>query len=81
LRTAAVFNETDYMRGVSSRVMAGLVIKGGTGFCDVLLDTNTIEKSEYTEDTNVYKPYTEITSGNIATDIINKDNSDIFIPA
>jgi DNA-directed RNA polymerase beta' subunit len=81
LRTAAVFNETDYMRGVSSRVMAGLVIKGGTGFCDVLLDTNTIEKSEYTEDTNVYKPYTEITSGNIATDIINKDNSEIFIPA
>lgn len=81
LRTAAVFGETDHMRGVSSRVMGGLVIKGGTGFCDVLLDTNMIEKSEYTEDTNVYKPYTEITSGNIATDIINKDNSEIFIPA
>lgn len=80
LITAAVFGEVDYMRCVSSRVMAGLVVKGGTGFCDVLLDTNMIAKSSYTDESNVYGQFTEITTENIASDIINKGNSDIFMP-
>lgn len=77
--TAAVFNETDNIRGVSSKVMCGQVIKGGTGFCDVIIDTEMIQNSEYTED-NKYKRFTEILTDNIAKDIINKDNDDIFIP-
>ncbi len=77
--TASVFNETDSMHGVSSRIMCGQVIKGGTGYCDVILDTELVEKSEYTEE-NKYKQYTEIISDNIAKDIINKDNEDIFMP-
>ena len=77
--TASVFNETDNMRGVSSRVMCGQVIRGGTGYCDVILDTELIEKSEYTED-NKYKQFTEIITDNIAKDIVNKDNEEIFMP-
>lgn len=77
--SAAVFNETDHMRGVSSRVMCGQVIKGGTGYCDVILDTEMIEKSEYTEE-NKYKQYKEIITDNIAKDIINRDNEEIFMP-
>ena len=77
--TASVFNESDYMRGVSSRVMAGQVIKGGTGYCDVILDTELIEKSEYTEE-NKYKQFKEIISDNIAADIVNRDNENIFMP-
>jgi DNA-directed RNA polymerase II subunit RPB1 len=77
--TAAVFNETDNIKGVSSRVMCGQVIKGGTGYCDVILDTDMIEKSEYTEE-NKYKQFTEILTDNIAKDIINKDNDNVFIP-
>jgi DNA-directed RNA polymerase II subunit RPB1 len=77
--TASIFNETDYMRGVSSRVMTGQVIKGGTGYCDVILDTELIEKSEYTEE-NKYKQFKEIIADNIAADIINRDNEDIFMP-
>jgi DNA-directed RNA polymerase II subunit RPB1 len=77
--TASVFNETDNIKGVSSRVMCGQVIKGGTGYCDVIVDTEMIEKSEYTED-NKYKQFSEIITDNIAKDIINKDNDNIFIP-
>lgn len=50
LINSAVFNEIDHMNGVSSRVMAGLVIKGGTGYCDIILDTDMIQNSEFTED-------------------------------
>jgi len=77
--TASVFNETDHMTGVSSRIMCGQVIKGGTGFCDVILDLDMIEKSEYVEE-NKYKDYTEILTDNIAVDIVNKDNENIFMP-
>ena len=77
--TASVFNETDNMRGVSSRVMCGQVIRGGTGYCDVILDTDMIEKSEYTEE-NKYKQHIDILTDNVAKDIINKDNENIFIP-
>ena len=76
---ASVFNETDHMLGVSSRVMCGQVIKGGTGYCDVILDTELIEKSEYTEE-NKYKQFKEILTDNIANDIVNKDNEEIFMP-
>ena len=34
------------MRSVSSRIMAGLAIKGGTGLCDLSLNVNMIENSE-----------------------------------
>jgi len=77
--TAAVFNETDNINGVSSRVMCGQVIKGGTGYCDVIVDTELIEKSEYIEE-NKYKQFTEILTDNIAKDIINKENDNVFIP-
>lgn len=82
LLTASVFGEIDTMRSVSSRIMAGLVIKGGTGMCDVLLDTELLENSEYTEDLeqNYKKTYNEVSESTIIDDTINKDNDDIFIP-
>jgi len=78
--TAGVFGETDHMRGVSSRIMGGLVIKGGTGFCDVIIDTNQIEKSEYSDTSNNYRTHTDIRVDDIAKDIINQDSEDMFIP-
>ena len=78
--TAGVFGETDHMKGVSSRVMAGLVIKGGTGYCDVILDTNTIEKSEYSDETNKYRTHIEIQTDGVAKDIMKNDTGDMFIP-
>jgi len=82
LLTSAVFGETDYMKSVSSRIMAGLVIKGGTGICDIILDTNMIEKSEQQEDIGekYKKTYTDISSNVVMDDVIKKENDDIFIP-
>ena len=78
--TAGLFGEIDSMKGVSSRMIGGLVIKGGTGFCDVILDTNMIEKSEYNGE-NKYRSYTDIVSDVIAKDIINNDvEENMFIP-
>ena len=78
LITAAVFNEVDHMKSVSSRIMAGLCIKGGTGLCDVILDTDLLENSEYTTDIGLLynKTYTEITTNLQTNDI----EDDIFIP-
>lgn len=47
---AAIFNEKDSMKSVSSRIAIGRVIPGGTGGFDLLLDTKKLENSEYTED-------------------------------
>lgn len=80
LINAAFYGESDHMKGISSRVMAGMCIKGGTGLPEVILDTNTIEKSEYTGENKYYKAFNEIATSNIATDIINKEDEDIFMP-
>ena len=47
---AALFNEKDQMKSVSSRIAIGRVISGGTGVFDLVLDTKKLENSEYTED-------------------------------
>ena len=49
LFNAAIFGETDHMTSVSSRIMAGQRILGGTGSFDILLDTNKIEEMAYEE--------------------------------
>jgi DNA-directed RNA polymerase II subunit RPB1 len=46
LLNAAMFNETDHMRSVSSRIMGGLTIKGGTCLCELIMDNNMLENSE-----------------------------------
>ena len=47
---AALFNEKDNMKSVSSRIALGAVIQGGTGSFELLLDIKKLEESEYTED-------------------------------
>lgn len=78
--TAGVFGETDHMKGVSSRIMAGLAIKGGTGYCDVILDTSAIEKSEYSDETNKYRTHMEILTDGVAKDIMKNETGEMFIP-
>lgn len=79
---AAVFGEVDKMRSVSSRIMAGLAIKGGTGLCNVILDTNLLEKSEYTEDIEqkFKKTYNELGENAIMKDVIKKEADEMFLP-
>ena len=84
LITASAFGEVDHMRSVSSRIMAGRCFKGGTGLCDILIDNELIENSEYNnqlnEVLNLKKDQIEI---NTAIESFNKleiNNDDIFIP-
>ena len=78
LITAAVFNEVDYMKSVSSRIMAGLCIKSGTGLCNLILDKDLLENSEYTTDiSHLYnRTYKDITSSLQTQEI----DDEIFIP-
>jgi DNA-directed RNA polymerase II subunit RPB1 len=81
LITASVFGEIDHMKGMSSRIMAGAVIKGGTGYCDVVLNTDMIENSESSNYNDYQEDFNEITTSTIASDIINQKNSTgFFIP-
>ena len=78
LITAAVFNEVDHMKSVSSRIMAGLCIKGGTGLCNLILDRDLLENSEYTIDIGqLYKKtYDDI----IPIQSKQEIDTDVFIP-
>ena len=49
LLLASAFNEIDHLRSVSSRIMVGRCIKGGTGLCDLLVDIDMLENSELDE--------------------------------
>jgi len=80
LLIASVYGETDYMRSVSSRIMTGAVIKGGTGFCEIEFDTELVEKSEHVDGIDYMKKFTELHENTLAKDIIEKKDDDIFIP-
>ena len=82
LLTAAAFNEVDYLRGVSSRIMVGKCIKGGTGLCDLLIDVNLIENAEINNEYEDRLSSKTITNNNILQDLINNidENSNIFVP-
>ncbi len=80
---AAIFNEKDSTNSVSSRILLGKVIPGGTGAFELLLDSEKIEKSEYTKDETGGRP----TFGMLEEDPLFKDvvkygftKNDIFIP-
>ena len=67
LWAAAVFGESDHMRGVSSRIMAGALIRGGTGLCDLSLNTQMIEniKTEVIQNTN----FVDVQQNSIIADV------------
>ena len=45
---AAIFNEVDKLNSVSSKIMVGQVIPGGTGAFNLSIDTEKLINSEYT---------------------------------
>ena len=80
---AAIFNEKDHMKSISSRIAVGRVISGGTGCFDLLLDTKKLENSEYVEDEACGRiTYIPLEEEPLIKDIIKYDNDkhDFFIP-
>jgi len=78
LITAAVFNEVDHMKSVSSRIMAGLCIKGGTGLCNLVLDRDLLENSEYTVD--IGQLYNKTFDDIVPTQSKQEVDTEVFIP-
>lgn len=72
LLTAAVFGQIDYVRSVSSRIMTGRAIAGGTGLCEILLDSKMIENTEYNDDYTTIdtKGYKGISSTGLLSSIL-----------
>jgi len=72
---AAVFQEKDRMNSVSSRIIAGRVINGGTGMMDILVDTPRLENTEFVEDKYLLDisniKITNITEDPMIADILN----------
>jgi DNA-directed RNA polymerase II subunit RPB1 len=79
---AAMFCEVDHMRSVSSRIMAGRVISGGSGLCDVLLDVDMIQNSEYIEDIeSIHRSnFIGFEKNSIIDDIMTRQIMEIFKP-
>ncbi len=80
--TAAVFGETDHMRAVASRIMAGQVIGGGTGLCDIIMDNDLLENTEYTEVQKLdgVKTFKALQTNSLIDDILGKTTEDIYVP-
>ena len=80
---ASIFNEKDTMKSVSSNVMLGKIIPGGTGAFDLLLDTNKLENSEYTSDETAGRiTFAPLEEDSILKDIIKHgiNQANFFIP-
>lgn len=82
LITSSMFSEVDNMKSVTSRIMSGMAIKGGTGYCDIIMDTNMLENTELNEDIEkkYILDYNEIDENNIISDTMNKEELNTFIP-
>jgi DNA-directed RNA polymerase II subunit RPB1 len=81
---AAIFNEKDHLKSVSSRIAVGRVINGGTGSFDLLLDTKKLGNSEYTEDeTGGRITFIPLEEEPLFEDIIKNDlgKSEFYIPS
>jgi len=55
---------------------------GGTGLCDIGLDIEMLEKSEYIEDIEhkYQKTFNELIENTIQSDILEKEELEAFIP-
>lgn len=77
--TAAIFGEVDNLDGVSSRIMTGNIIRGGTGMCDILFDTDAVEKSQYIG--AQHDKAIVLDSGiELINDVLGSEYTDIFAP-
>ena len=79
LRDAAIFNEVDKMRGVSSRIMTGQSILGGTGLCKLTMDTSMLENTEINDNIGEKEMNIEINFNNVLSDLTDKYFDDLYI--
>lgn len=70
---AAIFNEMDKMRSVSSQVMLGKSMKGGTGLCELILDEEILASIEYNNNISGYISHPiQLAQDDLMADIMSK---------
>jgi DNA-directed RNA polymerase II subunit RPB1 len=75
---AAIYNEDDNIKSVSSRIILGRVINGGTGSFDIVIDTKKLINSEYIEDeTGGRTDFIKLGKDDLFSDIINNELVDL----
>jgi DNA-directed RNA polymerase beta' subunit len=80
---AAAFNETDKLKSVSSRIIIGRMINGGTGYCNLMMDNDILENTEINVSNierglNMVDNVIKLEENMLINDLINKD-SDIYV--
>ena len=80
---AAAFNETDKLKSVSSRIIIGRMINGGTGYCNLMMDNDILENTEINvsnieKGLNMVDNVIKLEENMLIDDLINKD-SDIYV--
>jgi DNA-directed RNA polymerase II subunit RPB1 len=80
---AAAFNETDKLKSVSSRIIIGRMINGGTGYCQLMMDNDILENTELNvssieQGLNETDVVMKLEENAVIDDLIEKD-SNIFI--
>ena len=81
LLNAAIYNKTDTNQSVSSRIMTGRAIKGGTGCFDLLFDNKIVENSEMVDKELLDEQYSLLFEENeLFNYIIKQTCIDCFIP-
>jgi DNA-directed RNA polymerase beta' subunit len=80
---AAAFNETDKLKSVSSRIIIGRMINGGTGYCQLMMDNDILENTELNvssieQGLNETDVIMKLEENAVINDLIEKD-SNIFI--
>ena len=81
---AAAFNETDKLKSVSSRIIIGRMINGGTGYCHLLMDNDILENTELNV-SSIEQGLTQtdavirLDDNMIIDDLIMKESENMFI--
>ena len=77
---AAIFNEVDHLKNVSSRIMVGKSFLGGTGLCELLLDTDIILNSEKGSQYKLETMINYIKENVLLKEINNRNIDELYIP-
>jgi DNA-directed RNA polymerase beta' subunit len=82
---AALYRERDSMESVAARIMTGQGIRGGTGLCQLMLDTKLLENTELPNTSDEWKKgagYKKVVKDKLIDDLLSKkDESDAFLPS
>jgi DNA-directed RNA polymerase beta' subunit len=81
---AAAFNETDRLKSVSSRIIIGRMINGGTGYCDLMMDNDILENTELNvssieQGLNQTEMIFKLEDNLVIDDLIKKDSDNLFV--